>query len=155
VTSARAGRSLGIVIAVLAGAIFVSTASAASTHAEYIAQVDPICAASIQAQGVAQRGIGHLIHKERFRAAARKFRHTNRAFATGVEQVAALPPPSEDAQLIATWVQLLRAQLPLADRAAKALAHGHVGKAMARLFRVSDAAKHYVVNFGFSSCQDF
>jgi hypothetical protein len=143
------------VIAVLAGAIFVSTASAASTRAEYIPHVDPICAASIQAEGVAQRGIGHLIHKERFKAAARKFRHTNRAFATGVEQVAAVPPPSEDAQLIATWVQLLRAELPLADRAAKALSHGHTGKALVRLFRASDTAKAYVANFGFSSCQDF
>jgi hypothetical protein len=151
--AAPVATALAIIASVLAFA--ATPAHAASTRAEYIAQVDPICASASSAEKRAQGGIGHLIKKDRFKAAARKFRLTNRAFGLGVEQVAAVAPPAADAQVIATWVQMLRAQLPLAEKAAKALADGQIGKAIARLFRASDNTKAYIAGYGFSACADF
>jgi hypothetical protein len=146
----------GLVLAiVLVLTITAATASAASTRAEYVTQADPICASAIKTEKSSQRGIGRLIDKSRYKAAARKFRRTNQAYGDGVEQIAALVPPPADAQFISTWVQMLRAEVPLAERAAKALAHGRIGKAIVRLTKASDTAKAYVANYGFSSCADF
>src|SRR3954451_20992746 len=92
-------------------AIGAAPASAAPTHPEYIAQADPICRSTIDAQrqaGGAKGFLGPLKHGH-LKAAGRSMRRVFAAFSPGVEQLAALEPPVADAQLIATWVQDLRA----------------------------------------------
>jgi hypothetical protein len=145
---------IALAIALIAVAITAAPGYAASTRAEYVAQVDPICAPTIRGEHKALDAAGRQVKKGRYKAAARSFRRTNRIFSDGVEQVAAVPPPPADQPSISTWIQMLRSQVPLANRAAAALAHGHIGKAMSRLLKASDSTKAYVRDYGFAACWD-
>jgi hypothetical protein len=141
------------------GAIAVGPAPAngAATRAEYIAQADPICQTTMEAE---RRALGpkgtviRLMKKGRFKAAARRYRNSNVAWSAGVEQLAALEPASADAQLIATWVQMLRAQTPVAKQIAAAVAHGRsLDKLFARIGSMNVKTRGLVSTFGFQYCQ--
>jgi hypothetical protein len=128
----------------------------ASTRAEYIAQADPICQATIDAQKQAA-GSGpttlHLIKAGRLKAAGHRFGRIFDAFAPGVEQLAALSPPAEDTQLIGGWIEMLRAQVPLGRKAAKALVHGEVPvKLLNRLGSMNTRTRAAVAIYGFQVC---
>jgi hypothetical protein len=132
-------------------------ANGAATRAEYIAQVDPICQATIDAQRQAAGPKGFLgpLNHGHYKAAGRSMRRVFAAFGPGVEQVAALEPPAADAQLIGTWVQDLRAQVPLGNRVAGLLIHNRLPlKLLARLGRLNRSTQGLVADFGFHSCQD-
>jgi hypothetical protein len=134
----------------------VGSASAAPTRAEYIAQADPICQATMDAERRAI-GSGFLapLRHGRLKVAGRKLRREFAAFAPGVEQLAALEPPAADAQLIASWVQDLRAQVPLGNRVANTLIKGRFpAKLLARLGKLNQTTQGLVAGFGFQSCQD-
>jgi hypothetical protein len=91
----------------------------------------------------------------RYKEAARRFRNEFQAFSLGVEQVATLVPPADDAQLIGTWVQMLREQVPLGLRAARTIARGHIPlKIFTRLDSLNRDTQALVGAYGFHSCQD-
>jgi hypothetical protein len=150
-----------LVTAVLTTGLIVGgtvAANAAATRAEYIAQADPICQRTIDAerQALGPKGtVLRLLKKGRNNAAARRYRHNTAAFSTGVEQQAALVAPVADAHLIGTWVQMLRAQIPVANRATAAMAHGRpVAKFFARLGSMNVKTRALVADFGFQYCQN-
>jgi hypothetical protein len=139
-------------------AVWAVPANAAPTHAEYIAQADPICQSTEAAQ---RRALGpkgtvlRLMKKGRFKAAAHRERNTVIAFSAGVEQLAALLPPSTDAQVIATWVQMLRAQYPVGKQIVAATAHGRsLDKLFRRLGSMNAQTHALVADFGFGYCQN-
>ena len=132
-------------------------ADATSTRAEYIAQADPICQSTEAAE---RRALGpkgtvlRLMKKGRFKAAAHRERNTVVAFSAGVERLAALSPPSADAQLIGSWVQLLRAQYPVGKQIAAAMAHRRdLYKLYVRLGSMNVQTHALVADFGFGYCQ--
>jgi hypothetical protein len=138
-------------------AVWAAPADAASTRDEYIAQADPICQSTEAAE---RRALGpkgtvlRLMKKGRFKAAAQRERNTGVAFSAGVEQLAALSPPSADAQLIATWVQMLRAQYPVGKQIVAAMAHGRdLYKVFGRLGSMNAETHALVADFGFGYCQ--
>jgi RTX calcium-binding nonapeptide repeat (4 copies) len=132
---------------------------AAATRPEYIAQADPICQRTIQAEGKAIGGPGgvtRLIEKGEFKLAAKRLRKEIAVFAPGVEQIAALEPPPPDTQLIGTWVATLRAEVPIALRLARLIAHGHShGKLFKRDAALNARARALVADYGFQVCWDF
>ena len=138
-------------------AVGAAPANGAATRAEYIAQADPICQTTMEAE---RRALGpkgtviRLMKEGRFKAAARRYRNSNVAWSVGVEQLAALEPPSADAQLLATWVQMLRAQTPVAKQIAAAVAHGRfLDKLLARIGSMNVKTRGLVSTFGFQYCQ--
>lgn len=139
-------------------AVWAVPAEAASTHAEYIAQADPICQSTEAAerQALGPKGtVLRLMKKGRFKAAAHRYRNSGVAYSAGVEQLAALSPPSADAQLIGTWVQMLSAQSPVAKQIAAAMAHGRsLDKLFRRLGSMNVQTRGLVANFGFQYCQN-
>ena len=135
----------------------VPPAHAASTRAEYVAQVDPVCRATIDAQRRAAGPKGYLgpLNHGHYKAAGRSLRRVFAAFGPGVEQVAAIEPPVADGQLIRTWVQDLRAQVPLGNRVAGLLIHNRLPrKLLARLGKLNTSTQALVADFGFHFCQD-
>jgi hypothetical protein len=135
----------------------VPSADAASTRAEYIAQVDPICHATIEAQRQAAgpRGFVSPLNHGHYKTAGRSMRRVFAAFGPGVEQVAAIAPPAADAQLVGTWVQDLRAQVPLGNRVAGLLIHNRLPrKLLGRLGKLNRSTRAIVAGFGFQSCRD-
>ena len=137
-------------------AVAVPLAHAASTRAEYIAQVDPICKATIDAQRQAAGSKGFVgpLNHGHYKAAGRSLRRVFAAFGPGVEQVAAIVPPAADSQLVGIWVEDLRAQVPLGNRVAGLLIDNRFPrKLLSRLGRMNRTTRAIVANFGFHSCQ--
>jgi hypothetical protein len=146
----------GIMAAAVLAAVTAAPATAAPTRAEYIAQADPICQSTDDAERRAIKGYRGLLKKGRYKAAAHKLRAEFAAFSPGVEQIAALEAPAADVQLIATWVQMLRQQPPLGRRVAALVAHGQTsGKLFKRLGALNASTQAVVAGFGFQVCQDF
>jgi hypothetical protein len=147
---------IALAIALIPLAI-ATTAHAASSRAEYIAQVDPICSNTLDREAKTFHLVGSDLEHGRFKTAAKKFARTNRVFSAGVEQVAAVGAPAADAVLIGQWVAMLRAQLPLAARVTRLLKKdarpGRVAKAVNRLFKFSDRTQALVADYGFTQCQ--
>ena len=130
-------------------------AGAASTRAEYIAQADPICLSANTAMKQAAKGLQQDKKTGRFKVAARKIRAQTAIFGPAVEQIAALEAPASDAQLIGTWVQMLRSEVPVAHRLANDYAHGHIlTKSYFRLGRLITESEALVASFGFQYCQN-
>ncbi len=142
----------------IALAISATPAQGASTRAEYIAQVDPICASTLAVEKQTFGGVGGDLRHGRNKQAARKFARTDKVFAHAIDQVAAVSPPPADAALIGQWIAMLRAQLPRAHQVIKVLRQnarpGVINKALKKLFGLSDRTQAAVRDYGFTSCQE-
>jgi hypothetical protein len=147
---------IALAVAGIALAIVATSASAASTRAEYISQVDPICANELAATKRTFGGVAGDLRNGRFKQAASKFRRTTKVFRNGVDGVAAVMPPAADVAVINQWVQMLRNQIPPAKRVANLLGHnarpGRINRALTRLFKLSDQTQALVKDYGFTSC---
>jgi hypothetical protein len=141
----------------IAVAVCATPASAATTRAEYVAQVDPICSGTLDKEAKTFRFVGRDFNHGRYKVAARKFARTTKVFSAGVEQLATVSPPAADAALIGQWIAMLRAQVPLAQRVTRLLRQGarrrRIVKAVDRLFMLSDRTQAQVATYGFSQCQ--
>jgi hypothetical protein len=141
-------------LVLLAGA--AATAYGASTRAEYVAQVDPICANELAGAKRTLGGVNGDLRKGRFGPAATKFARATKVFHKGVEAVAAIPPTAPDASLINQWIGMLRRQVPLAHRAASDLrnhsSRHRIDRSIDRLFKLSDRTQALVQDYGFSDC---
>jgi hypothetical protein len=146
-----------LVLALTISLFAASSALAQPTRDQYIAQADPICRSTIDAQRQAAGPKGFLgpLKQGHLKAAGRSMRRVFAAFSPGVEQLAALEPPVAEAQLIATWVQDLRAQVPLGNRVATALIHSRLPlKLLGRLGKSNSSTQALVADFGFLACQN-
>ncbi|HEX3294992.1 MAG TPA: hypothetical protein VHR38_14770 [Solirubrobacterales bacterium] len=139
-------------------AVWAGPADAASTRADYIAQADPVCLATAQADAHALSGAVTDINKGRFKVAARKLRRAGRFFSAGVDQLAALERPPADASLLGSWIDSLRAQVPIVNRFARALSHKHVKRirrTASQLLIAEDKTIALVDDYGFALCNQF
>jgi hypothetical protein len=144
--------SLGLI------AVWAAPAEAVSTRADYIAQADPICLATGQAEGHALSGAGTDIDKGRFKVVARKLRRAGVFFSAGVDQLAALERPPADASLLGSWIDSLRAQVPIVNRFARALSHKQVKRirrTSTLLLIAEDKTAAVVDDYGFALCHKF
>jgi hypothetical protein len=127
--------------------------AAASTRAEYIAQVDPICAAADKDIRKALAGFSRDLKRGDLPKAGRKYARADRRFLRSLNDLAAVPPPPEDASLISAWLDLERrdAALPIA----RALKRRQVRRAV-KLFRVSARIERQIDaligDYGFNRC---
>jgi hypothetical protein len=131
--------SVAAIVAVCVGAV---PAQAASTRTDYIAQVDPICAASApvisQAYGSYSRNYkrwAHLASHGTLKGWVKQTRRTgaslsrfNQAEARLTDQLAAIPPAPGDESTIGSWLSYRRQAEALGGAAANALSHIQVGK---------------------------
>lgn len=158
------GKSRNVLIAaLLSGVVAIpliaaTAAVAQSTRDQYIAQADPICAESLAGQGQALRGVVSDAKHGNTKKAARKFRRANAFFSNGIEKLATLEAPAEDSALLGTWIQALRAEVPIVNHFATALAHQHakqLRKILSQLLTASGDAQGLVRSYGFQVCNQF
>lgn len=159
---------LGVSLVLALGVSIGSTsASAASTRAEYVAQVDPICqtyVAPVQSAFVTyQRSMKRLNRTAKsgtFRAFARSTRRVASSLGaiaqlhqTMIDQIAAVPAPPDPA--IGTWLGYLRQEQGLEAAASTAVA-GFRFVPFFRLLRQADramsAARTASAGLGFQVC---
>ena len=162
-----------IALALLAiPAVTATPAHAASTRAEYIAQVDPICQSFVGPENVAfgayvrnSKREGHLSGSGSLKAWLKATRRTSKSL-TGyvqidlnlLDQIAAVPPTAADAGTIGTWLNYRRQSDAFAAAAAAALNRPvpQIGKYFKRAKQANvslDGAGRAIKGFGFQVCE--
>jgi hypothetical protein len=146
-------------------------AHAATTRAEYVAQVDPICQAGLAQETAAARPLVKKLHRlkkharsreARRRADKRRMRALARFydFIAVVEQgvtaqIASIPPAIEDTSLVQVWLRARGEEVIATQRLFRSLAKGDFLGAFSLLFEVSaksEEASDLVRDFGFQYC---
>jgi hypothetical protein len=124
VTRPRNKVALGLGLALIAAALFATPASAATTRAEYVAQVDPICQSGQAQEVVAAQPLLRAAKRAKKHPKSRKAsKRLGRAVASYFQQygaiehavntqIATVPPAADDVSLIQVW---LRARNELVD----------------------------------------
>jgi hypothetical protein len=162
---------IALALAVIGLAITLPTASAAATRAEYVAQVDPICAAAQAQERAAAQQLKRKLrklarHPNTRKARRRAIKHELRAIArfygyvAAVEQsvnaqVATIPPAVEDTSLITLWLRVRAEQVVATQRLASAPVKGDIFAALDMFFEASDKvdeAGDIVRDLGFQHC---
>jgi hypothetical protein len=161
----------GVAVAVLAAAVAAVPAQAASTRAEYVAQVDPICQSSIAPAKKAGkkyvRSVKKLARQVRggsdpkkalkgvFKRAAGLLGQINKIVANETAQISEVPPPPADQGAVSLWLQNRTAYKQFTDAAIRALRHFKL-RAFARNAAQASAALEeghfFISGFGFNHC---
>lgn len=161
-------------VVLLATAAFAASANAATTRAEYVAQVDPVCLAGLAQTDAKARPFAKKLarwdkqmkrthsRKARARILRRQLRALARFYGSmavieqGVNaQIAAIPPAIEDTSLVQIWLRARGEQVVLTQRLFRAFAKGDFFSAIDLLSQVqskSDEASDLVRDFGFRYC---
>ena len=144
-------------------------ASAASTRAEYIAQVDPICRSWAGTLGRATTAYNHSLKRLNrvaksgtFRAFVRQDKHTADALnhlgsmhTSATNQIEAVQPVPEDAGVILAWITDRRRAENYIWSAAGALRRGRFARFSQQIARANEAVAtslHDIAEFGFQVC---
>jgi hypothetical protein len=147
----------------------VAPAHAASTRAEYIGQVDPICQASVAPINAAKtaytrnykrwiRGLSHGTLKSWVKQTgrtARSLSQLNLAHAALTNQIAAVQPLTSDAGTIGTWLNDRRQAEGFAASAATAFSRfkfDRFDKQLRRAGTADAAGVMAIAGFGFQVC---
>jgi hypothetical protein len=159
-----------VVGAALAIAILLpSSASAASTRAEYISQVDPICTSYAAPLGNAFKAyhknfkaLNKNAKSGTFKAFLRSLRATAASLTTiaglhanMINQIAAVPPVPADQGTITAWLNALRLEQSSEVGAAGSLRHGKFKAFFNKLDQADgavNAAGNAIQGFGFTVC---
>ena len=152
----RAASALLAIAAMLAIALALApAASAAPTRDQYVAQVEPICAANTAANTKILGGARNKVKQGKYRAASRQFSKAAKAFSATVGQLAAVEQPSADAPTLARWLDFLRTEALYLGKVAKELKAENLNKAQGfviRLSRNANRANDTVAGMGFNEC---
>lgn len=164
-------RGVVVVVLLTIGVVTVPPAHAASTRAEYIAQVDPICQPFV---GPLQDAIGAYSRNEKrlgpvaikgtlkqfiaqTKRIARSLRRLAQLHADLTNQIATVPPPTEDFGTVGTWLNHRRQEEALLRSAASILVQFRPYKQYFRKLNMADAsdeaATRTVSGLGFQVCE--
>jgi len=161
-----AGLVAGLLTIAVAG---VSSAQAASTRAEYIAQVDPICQSFVGpvngAFGAFNRNFNRMVRAARankpkpfVRALRRTVASLNGLAAVHgslIAQIEAVPPAPADSGTVGSWLNYLRQEEAAERGAGSALAQAKVRQFFRKLRQADQAlrsAQTAISGFGFQVC---
>src|SRR5262249_414984 len=142
-------------IIVLLWLLTAGEAHADTTRSDYIAAAEPICLANTNANRHILRGAKAKAKRGHLGAAGRQFTRAAQAFATTVDQIAALPQPAADTRILSQWIGYLRLESTYLTNVATALRAGQAIKAQGyavRLNRNANLANQVVTGYGFSAC---
>lgn len=126
------------------------------TRAEYIAQLEPVCAANTDANRRILRGVRKRVKEDKLKAAAGQFARAATAFGNTVGTLEAVPRPSADTAKLAEWFGHLNRETDYLQGISKALRKEQRGRAQGlavRLQHTANLANGAVTGFGFSECQ--
>jgi hypothetical protein len=143
----------------------------ASTRAEYVAQVDPICQAGFVKEKAVNRSFkkrAKRLHKHGIdtteptkpvlRIAVRLFDRIARIARAVNSQILVIPPAPGDEAIISQWLQLRGEATDLTQRSIHVFAHGkerRFKQLIGRSFNRRLDAEEIVQDFGFKHCVQF
>jgi hypothetical protein len=147
------------VLGAAALALLLAVPLAAATEIsreEYVAAVEPICKANVEANKRIFRGARPEVKAGELKRASKHFFRAARAFAATIARIEAVPRPHADKAKLARWFGHLRAEQGLIGRVGRALAAGDKHKAGSYsidLNHNSNLANNTVLGFGFDYCR--
>jgi hypothetical protein len=163
----RARTGAALLIGLIAALLIATPAEAASTRAEYVAQVDPICLTTGKRVVRAVKGIkvpreerlDSLDDKQALRLffgfLAKVMGRANKEIGPMIAQIAPVPPPPGDERIVALWLQALGDYKFFADRAVRGSNHGKLNKFFyyfGKAMLVAEQANNLVDDWGFRYC---
>jgi hypothetical protein len=155
-SSKLAVSALAALLAVALGAATaLAVTSAEQTRESYVAQVEPICKASTEANRRVLAGAEKKVKDGKLKVAAGQFKRASTAFGRAVTQIKAVPQPVADKAKLAKWVSALEGETKLLSEIGRALKAGEKSKAYTlsvRLEHNGDVANNAVLGFEFDEC---
>jgi hypothetical protein len=148
-------RLLPSLLVLVALAALPTASHAAATRAEYVAQADPICAATNAGIAKLNKDFLRLHKKGRYRAAGAALSKTGARLSASVAQVRAITPPPGDEATVASWLGLIDGVAVDNRKMGRAEAKQRFGKVVRLIKRNSqlhDQAHALVADWGFQSC---
>lgn len=144
--------SVALIVSLL---VMTGVALATDTRAEYVAQTEPICAATNKAIARLNRRSASFQRRGNYKAAGNALKQTGVRLALGVSQLRAIPPAPGDEQTVTTWLGLVQKVAGYNVKMGNAEAHRQFGQ-VNHLFRRGAVfvrqAHATVADFGFFSC---
>jgi hypothetical protein len=144
-----------LMVAALMLTLLVPGARAEVPRSEYVAQVEPICAANTASNDRALKGVQRKVQKGKLASAGRQFGHASKAFGAAIDQIDAVPKPTADAPTLARWTASLRTDATNLRNLGTALKHGNKKKAGGLAVKASRhvvSTNDVVAGFGFVDC---
>ncbi len=126
------------------------------TRAEYVAEVDPICAKNTSSNKPILKAARHKVNAKKLPAAGTNFFRVSANFGKALKAIEAVPRPAEDSTRLEKWFGFLKTVKRNLAKVGKALKEENKVKAAhekIRAERSSNAANNVSFVFGFSSCR--
>ncbi|HET6570986.1 MAG TPA: hypothetical protein VFG58_05810 [Solirubrobacterales bacterium] len=149
---------LAVVVALLA-AVPVALAAegeAELTRDEYIARVEPICAANTRSNSKILKGVKQQVKKGKLKPAGRRFIRASGVLNRSTRQISRVPRPAADSAKLSKWIGYLRHEgsyLLLIGRSLKSGNKYRAQKLAVKLNKNNNQANNTVISFGFKECR--
>ena len=126
------------------------------TRAEYIARVEPICAANTKSNSKILKGVKQQVQKGKLKPAGRRFIRASGVLNRSTAQIARVPQPAADSAKLGKWTGYLKNEGTFLRLIGKSLKAGNKYKAQklaVKLNKNNNQANNTVISFGFKECR--
>lgn len=147
---------LALVVALLAAVPVALAVEGEMTRPEYIAKVEPICAASTKSNSSILKGVKEQVKQGKLVPAGKRFIRASGVLEKSTARIAAVPQPSTDEAKLTKWIGYLEGEGGYLQQIGKALKAGNKYKAQklaVKLNRNNNQANNTVISFGFKECR--
>ena len=148
-------------LALLAGVVAVMATAAGAAAAEvsredYVAKVDPICKANVEANERILKGVQGKVKNGQLDAAADQFEGAAKALKKTYAQLQAVPQPAADEAKLGKWLGYVKTEADLFQQTANKLAADQKIAAQSMVVRLThnaNLANNQVLGFEFQHCR--
>jgi len=126
------------------------------TRDEYVAKLEPICAANSKANSRILKGVKGQVNHGKLGPAGRRFVRASAALGRSVRQMAKVPKPAADQAKLTKWFGYLMHEqryLQLIGKALKSSNKYRASKLASQLNRNNNKANNTIIAFGFKECR--
>ncbi len=146
---------LAVVVALLV-VVPVALGAEELTRDEYVAKLEPVCAANSKANSRILKGVKGQVNHGKLGPAGRRFIRASAALGRSVRQMATVPKPAADQTKLTKWFGYLKHEQRYLQLIGKALRSGNkyrASKLASQLNRNNNKANNTVIAFGFKECR--
>lgn len=148
---------LALLVGLLAAVpVALATEEGEITRPEYIAKVEPICAASTKSNTNILKGVKEQVKQGRLVPAGKRFIRASGVLDRSTAQIAKVPQPAADEAKLSKWIGYLESEGGYLERIGKSLKSGNKYKAQklaVKLNKNNNQANNTVISFGFKECR--
>lgn len=126
------------------------------TRDEYIAKVEPICAANTKSNSKILKGVKEQVKQGKLAIAGKRFIRASGVLNQSTAQIAKVPQPKTDAPKLGKWIGYLKSEgeyLRLIGKSLKAGDKYKAQKLAVKLNSNNNKANNTVISFGFKECR--